>query len=87
LSGLPYLFHLLFLFGLVFLLEPDHFAAPFGAIGDIPAPGDYDADGCGDLVVIRPLVATWFIQRSTQWTLIQQFGVSGDKPVQSAFVS
>jgi Tol biopolymer transport system component len=62
------------------------YSAPFGSNGDTPAPADFDGDNRADLAIFRGTSATWFIQRSTQGTLIQQFGVSGDKPVQSAFV-
>ncbi|HMS43451.1 MAG TPA: FG-GAP-like repeat-containing protein [Pyrinomonadaceae bacterium] len=62
------------------------FAAPFGANGDVPAPGDYDGDGKNDLAVFRPSSNTWFINRSTAGTLITGFGISGDVPLQTAFV-
>ena len=62
------------------------FAFPFGANGDLPVPGDYDGDGKVDAGVFRPSVATWFVQRSTAGTLIQQFGINGDLPVPNAFV-
>ncbi|MBK7709356.1 MAG: hypothetical protein IPN69_22365 [Acidobacteria bacterium] len=51
---------------------------------DTPAPGDYD--GKLDAAVFRPSNATWYVQRSTAGTLIQQFGVSTDNPVPSAFI-
>ncbi len=63
-----------------------YFSVPFGTTGDIPSPGDYDGDGRFDTTVFRPSSATWFIDRSTAGTLIQQFGVAGDRPVPSAFV-
>ncbi len=62
------------------------FAFPFGANGDTPAPGDYDGDGRFDAAVFRPSNFTWFVQRTTQGTLIQQFGIAGDIPTPSAFV-
>ncbi len=62
------------------------FAFPFGAIGDVPVPGDYDGDGKWDVAVFRQSNSTWFAQRSGGATLIQQFGVSGDIPLPSAFV-
>ena len=63
-----------------------YYSAPFGAVGDIASPGDYDADGKADLAVFRPSNNTWFVQRSGAETLIQTFGITGDKPVPSAFI-
>jgi hypothetical protein len=62
------------------------YSFPFGAANDIPSPGDYDGDGKFDAAVFRPSSNTWFVQRSTSGTLIQGFGVSGDKPIPNAFV-
>jgi len=62
------------------------YAAPFGTNGDIPAPGDYDGDGKFDFGIFRPTSTTWFILKSSGGTLIQQFGLTGDIPVPSAFV-
>lgn len=62
------------------------FGFPFGAAGDVPIPGDYDGDGEFDGAVFRPTTNTWFMQRSTAGTLITTFGITGDRPVPSAFV-
>ncbi len=62
------------------------YAFPFGTSTDIPAPGDYDGDGRFDATVFRPSNSTWYSQRTTAGTLIQQFGITGDKPVPAAFV-
>lgn len=62
------------------------FAFPWGVASDIPAPGDYDGDGKFDAAIFRPSGATWFLRRSTDGTQIFNFGLSGDRPVPSAFV-
>jgi len=59
---------------------------PFGVSTDIPAPGDYDGDSRHDTAVFRPSSATWFVDRSTAGTMIQQFGSTGDRPIPNAFV-
>jgi len=61
-------------------------AYQFGLSTDYTAPGDYDGDGKFDFAVFRPSSATWFANRSTSGTMIQQFGSAGDNPVPSAFV-
>ena len=63
-----------------------YYSFPFGTNGDVPAPGDYDGDGKTDATVFRPTDSTWYVQRTTAGTLIQIFGISGDKPVPNAFV-
>ncbi|CAN5212122.1 hypothetical protein BH10ACI1_BH10ACI1_23230 [soil metagenome] len=72
-----------------FILRSEDFSFysfPFGTSGDVPAPGDYDGDGKFDAAVFRPTNTTWYVNRSTAGTLIQQFGIAGDKPVPNAFV-
>jgi hypothetical protein len=59
---------------------------PFGATGDVVAPGDYDGDGKFDATVFRPSSATWFISRTTAGTQIVQFGANGDRPLPNSFV-
>ena len=62
------------------------YAFPFGTDGDLPEVGDFDGDGKFDAGIFRPSNNTWYIQRSTAGTLIQQFGTTGDRPVPNAFV-
>jgi hypothetical protein len=66
--------------------DNSYYSAPFGSTGDIASPGDYDGDGKSDFAVFRPSSNTWFVQRSGAGTLIQTFGISGDKPVPAAFI-
>ncbi|MBV9957748.1 MAG: VCBS repeat-containing protein [Acidobacteria bacterium] len=52
------------------------------ALGDIPAPGDYDGDGLTDYAVYRNGEGKWFVDLSstTAWTEFN-FGLPGDIPV------
>lgn len=75
--------------GFWFILRSEDFSFftfPFGANGDIPAPSDYDGDGEIDPGVFRPSSATWFLRRSSEGIQILNFGLSGDKPVPSAYI-
>ncbi|MET0752332.1 MAG: FG-GAP-like repeat-containing protein [Pyrinomonadaceae bacterium] len=63
-----------------------YYSVPFGTNGDIPVAGDYDGDGIADISVFRPSGSTWYLQRTTAGTLIQNFGISGDQPVPSAYI-
>ncbi len=62
------------------------FSTRFGTMGDLPTIGDYDGDGKSDFAVFRPTDSNWYINRSTSGLLIQQFGLSTDQPVPSAFL-
>ena len=76
--------------GFWFVLRSDDasfFAFPFGANGDIPAPGDYDGDGTADPTVFRPSNSTWFSQQSTNGAVFTQFGINGDEPVPASYNS
>lgn len=66
--------------------DSSYFSAPFGTSGDIPSPGDFDGDGKFDVTVFRPSSATWFVNRSSGGTTAQQFGATGDRPIETAFL-
>jgi hypothetical protein len=74
--------------GFWFILRSEDFSFfsfPFGTVGDVPSPGDYDGDGKFDATVFRPSNSTWFANQSTAGVLIVQFGQPGDLPVPNAF--
>ncbi|MEZ5424895.1 MAG: VCBS repeat-containing protein [Pyrinomonadaceae bacterium] len=50
-----------------------------GALGDVPAPGDFDGDGQTDYSVYRNSTGVWYIFKSSDssW-LTFQFGLTGD---------
>lgn len=66
--------------------DTSYFSAPFGADGDMPAPGDYDGDGKFDVTVFRPSTGTWYVNRTSGGTTAQQFGATGDLPLERAFL-
>jgi RHS repeat-associated protein len=42
----------------------------FGVAGDVPVPAKYDSDNKTDLAVWRPSEGTWYIQQSTNQTVV-----------------
>jgi hypothetical protein len=58
----------------------------FGLAEDKATPGDYDGDGRADIAVFRPSEGVWYLLRSTQGFTAQAFGLSGDLPVENAFI-
>ncbi|MFN0141040.1 MAG: hypothetical protein ACKVQW_13260 [Pyrinomonadaceae bacterium] len=47
-------------------------------------PADYDGDGKADTAVFRDGV--WYLNQTTSGGAIQQFGLTSDTPIPSAFV-
>ncbi len=58
----------------------------WGIATDQPVPADYDGDGRADIGIFRPSDGNWWIMRSTAGVMVQQFGLSDDKPIPGAFV-
>jgi hypothetical protein len=62
-------------------------AVQFGSSGDLPAAGDFDGDGKADISVFRPSDATWYRMESSNGAFMAvQYGISSDRPTESAYV-
>ena len=53
---------------------------PFGAVGDVLAPGDYDGDGKTDMCVFRPSTGVWHILTKAGQYSARPFGTTNDIP-------
>ncbi len=60
-------------------------ATQFGFATDVPSSADFDGDGLTDVAVYRD--GTWYAQKSGGGTLIVNFGLTGDNPVPSGYLS
>jgi CubicO group peptidase (beta-lactamase class C family) len=61
------------------------FAIQFGQNGDVPVAADYDGDGKADVAVFRS--GNWYRSNSSNGAFFgQQFGITEDKPIPSAFL-
>ncbi len=61
-------------------------AVQFGANDDVPVAADYNGDGKTDIAVFRPSENYWYLLNSTDGFSTVRFGLSGDIPIQSAYV-
>ena len=63
-------------------------ATQFGLTNDKPLQADFDGDGKRDIGVFRPSNGVWYYIKSSDANIvIRQFGINGDTPVPSIFVS
>ncbi|MBK9215492.1 MAG: VCBS repeat-containing protein [Chloracidobacterium sp.] len=65
---------------------PGFYMFVWGSVTDLPVPADYDGDGRADIGIFRPSDGNWWIMRSSAGVMVQQFGLSDDKPIPAAFI-
>ena len=66
--------------------DSSFYSFPFGTAGDVPVPGDFDADGKADAAIYRPTSGFWYVPRSSDGTTtITRFGIGGDVPVNADY--
>jgi len=59
----------------------------WGEGGDVPMSGDFDSDGLADYAVWNSSTGVWKVRSSAQTSgLTQEWGTSGDVPVDQAFI-
>lgn len=64
----------------------NYYGLSWGLQNDLPTVGDYDGDGKADVGIFRPSTNNWFLLRSTAGLQSAVFGLSGDKPIPTAYL-